>query len=230
MNKTKRGLELGSAITSIVLNGLVALLVFIAVLFSSSMGDLLVEMISSTEPELSTEITRSMISTMIALLIVVGVFCVVNVVLASILCIAPAQDGKGGYKRRLGISITHICLNGVICLFLAGGILLLLVYIAIIVLGIVSVCLKHPGISTFENSSPKLVDDRIAELNRMKNAGFITEEEYNTALAHVYTTAESSVKEFTVEEKLAELKKCKEMGVITEEQYEVRVKEIIENI
>lgn len=222
MNKTKRGLELGSAITSIVVNSIACIIFLLATILSASMGDLFFVLLGEYEEGLTEAVYL-----IVAVFIVIAAIGVTNIVLAAKLCTKPKINAYGCYEKRLGISIAHIVLNAIMLLIFIEVPLYSVPYLAIVVLGIISVCKKHPEPQIVSNSTPS-ADDRISELNRMKSAGFITENDYEIALNRIKENEERIKKRSDLTARLTELKKCRDMELITEEQYIESVNKLLE--
>jgi len=158
-------------------------------------------------------------------------FFVASIVLGALLCKKPKPNAEGLYTRRLGLGIPLTILNAIAAIFLIASGLILLFIAALAVVGLeiaaMSVNPNDTKQAVASNTAPtNQTNDKIAEITRMRNAGFITEEQYKEAMEKAVATNVSNVNK-TVDEQLAELKKYKELGILTEEQYQKGVSDLI---
>lgn len=228
MNNTKRGMELAATISALVFAGIM----LIVLLINLSLVEDLFNMLY---------ITRQAYTMYIILISISLIFVIALIVIASLLCKKPNADSEGKVETRLGLSITFIVLTGLTILVQIAGCIAfgigggdifgLLVVIAILVLFVISMTMKHTGVVQTETNTAvgedfAAINPKINELNKMKAYGFINDEQYQTAVKKLYS-ATSAAANTTVDAKIAELKKYKELGIIDDEKYKEAVDKII---
>lgn len=223
MNKTRRGLELGAAITGIVYNAISACILLLGLVIFGSFADLPVE-------DEAFLILNAAGGVFIAIILLMILYVTASIVIGALLCKQPKPNAEGKYPRRLGLGISFTILNGLTAIFMILSMewLWFVVGAAITALEIAALCL-NPGEAKPAEPDKKVsgTNEKIAEIARMKNAGFINEEQYKSAMEKVMATAAADVDNMTFDEKLAEIKRLKDLGVYDDEQYKQAIDDLI---
>ena len=157
MNPTKRNLEKIAAIISIVLGALLTL-GSLAILAACNDPEMLKDLLGvSGGGQIPQDVIDALkVSTIIVLLLSVAI-----IVLGSLLAKSPLKHGV--IRKRLGLQIALAVLLGLTALFeLRGGSLIYaILFAAPLVLLIISMCQKHPGIAvvTTEETVTATIDE-----------------------------------------------------------------------
>lgn len=223
MNKTRRGLELGAAITGIVYNAISACGLLLYLVIFGSLADF------PAEDEVFVMIT-ALGGVFIAIILFMLLYVTASIIIGAFLCKQPKPNAEGKYPRRLGLGISFTILNGLTAIFMIfSGLWPFFIFaVAPTALEIAALCL-NPGEAKPAEPDKKVsgTNEKIAEIARMKNAGFINEEQYKSAMEKVMATAAADVDNMTFDEKLAEIKRLKDLGVYNDEQYKQAIDDLI---
>lgn len=216
MNKGKRGLELTSAIISIVMGSILAL--GSLVLLGSI--DLLEEAAGGDLQGMEGILKASMVITLL--------LSVAIIILGSILCTSPIKNGK--IKSRMGSSIALIVLLGLLALMeLSSSFFYFLLFATPCGLLIASICMKHNKVlasfnagtvSTATMMSTPTADEMFEKV--------ILEPEQKTTTEQPVVENNTSVE--SIESQLLKLKELKDNGVIDEEQYKEAVGKLLNKL
>lgn len=225
MNKTRRGLELAAAIVAIVVNSILAFIFLMAMLMWSSISNV---------PGMDEEFYMAWAmfgGAVFVIFVFMVLFSVASIVLGALLCKKPKPNAEGLYTRRLGLGIPLTILNAIVAIIMisSGLILLFIAALAVVGLEIAAMCVEpnaKPQPAAATAAPVNNANEKIAEITRMRNAGFITEEQYKEAMEKAVASNAPTANK-TVDEQLAELKKYKELGILTEEQYQKGVSDLI---
>ncbi len=205
MNKGKRGLELASAIISIIMGGILA--------FGSL---ILLSSIEVYEEILGVEFQGLEIILKISMVIVLA-FALAIIILGAILCTSPIKNGQ--IKSRMGVSISLIVLLSLLMLMELSSSLFYAILFAIpcgLLIG--SICMKH-------NKKIIVNDDKETDDDFEKS---VLDAEQKIIVDVNANENNDSVE--AIESQLLKLKELKDKEVISEEQYKEAVNKILNKL
>lgn len=141
MNKTKRNLELASAIVSIVLCSFWAFIFLICLGSMSIVEEMLIQELQAAG-EYDAAIIAATLEMVNMVFIVFLIIFVVMIIMGAFLAKSPMKNGV--VSNRTGLAVTFLVFNGLIALFmLSSSPLVGLLFAVPFGLGLASVCMKH---------------------------------------------------------------------------------------
>ena len=190
MNKTKRGLQLGAAITSIVFASILAVsaiyLLIITTTLIRAWGD----------AEYSSEYSLIMIIYILILL-----FSIATIIVSALICRKPNE------KMHLGLCVADLVLNSLLAiLYIAAGTPVAVMPIIIVGLFIAELCVKNKKATEIVTSSG---------LNNSEDVKVDAKTENNMGEK---TSTEQKSGDLKSDEKIEKIKKLNKEGILSDEE------------
>lgn len=190
MNKTKRGLQLGAAITSIVFASILAVSAIYLLIVTNNLirawGD----------AEYSSEYSLIMITYILILL-----FSIATIIVSALICRKPNE------KMHLGLCVADLVLNSLLAiLYIAAGTPVAVMPIIIVGLFIAELCVKNKKATEIVTSSG---------LNNSEDVKVDAKKENNMGEK---TSTEQKSGDLKSDEKIEKIKKLNKEGILSDEE------------
>lgn len=190
MNKTKRGLQLGAAITSIVFASILAVSAIYLLIVTNNLirawGD----------AEYSSEYSLIMITYILILL-----FSIATIIVSALICRKPNE------KMHLGLCVADLVLNSLLAiLYIAAGTPVAVMPIIIVGLFIAELCVKNKKATEIVTSSG---------LNNSEDVKVDAKTENNMGEK---TSTEQKSGDLKSDEKIEKIKKLNKEGILSDEE------------
>lgn len=190
MNKTKRGLQLGAAITSIVFASILAVSAIYLLIVTNNLirawGD----------AEYSSEYSLIMITYILILL-----FSIATIIVSALICRKPNE------KMHLGLCVADLVLNSLLAiLYIAAGTPVAVMPIIIVGLFIAELCVKNKKATEILTSSG---------LNNSEDVNIDAKTENNMGEK---TSTEQKSGDLKSDEKIEKIKKLNKEGILSDEE------------
>lgn len=190
MNKTKRGLQLGAAITSIVFASILAVSAIYLLIITNNLirawGD----------AEYSSEYSLIMITYILILL-----FSIATIIVSALICRKPNE------KMHLGLCVADLVLNSLLAiLYIAAGSPVAIMPIIIVGLFIAELCVKNKKATEIVTSSG---------LNNSEDVKVDAKTENNMGEK---TSTEQKSGDLKSDEKIEKIKKLNKEGILSDEE------------
>ena len=190
MNKTKRGLQLGAAITSIVFASILAVSAIYLLIITNNLirawGD----------AEYSSEYSLIMITYILILL-----FSIATIIVSALICRKPNE------KMHLGLCVADLVLNSLLAiLYIAAGSPVAIMPIIIVGLFIAELCVKNKKATEIVTSSG---------LNNSEDVKVDAKTENNMGEK---TSTEQKSGDLKSNEKIEKIKKLNKEGILSDEE------------
>ncbi len=190
MNKTKRGLQLGAAITSIVFASILAVSAIYLLIVTNNLirawGD----------AEYSSEYSLIMITYILILL-----FSIATIIVSALICRKPNE------KMHLGLCVADLVLNSLLAiLYIAAGSPVAIMPIIIVGLFIAELCVKNKKATEIVTSSG---------LNNSEDVKVDAKKENNMGEK---TSTEQKSGDLKSDEKIEKIKKLNKEGILSDEE------------
>ena len=197
MNKTKRGLQLGAAITSIVFASILAVSAIYLLIITNNLIRALGDAEYSSEYSLiSSEYSLIMITYILILL-----FSIATIIVSALICRKPNE------KMHLGLCVTDLVLNSLLAiLYIAAGTPVAVMPIIIVGLFIAELCVKNKKATEIVTSSG---------LNNSEDVKVDAKTENNMGEK---TSTEQKSGDLKSDEKIEKIKKLNKEGILSDEE------------